>query len=378
MIEFKNVRKKYDNGFEALKNINLQCSEGEITALIGPSGCGKTTLMKLINRLHNPSSGVITIEGNDTSTIDPIELRRGIGYVIQHVGLFPHMNIGHNVATVPKLLKWDKERIKERVDELLDMVSLDPATYRDRFPSELSGGQQQRIGVIRALAVEPSIILMDEPFSALDPISREQLQDELIRLQRDIKKTIVFVTHDMDEALKIADKIALMKDGEIIQYGTPEEILRRPANDFVKEFIGQKRLEAYQDIPTVRQVMVNNPVTIYPHRGLAESLKRMEGKKVDSLIVVDDQDHLLGYVTVFDVLKQYDNEDVQVKDIMHAFNYTVESDALLPEAIQQMHELKTPYVPVVDESGLLEGLLTRGSIVGYIGNEQNGEIEGVM
>lgn len=378
MIEFKNVKKKYDNGYEALKNINLECSEGEITALIGPSGCGKTTLMKLINRLHNPSNGTITIEGKDTSTIDPIELRRGIGYVIQHVGLFPHMNIGHNVATVPKLLKWDKERIKERVDELLEMVSLDPETYRDRFPSELSGGQQQRIGVIRALAVEPSIILMDEPFSALDPISREQLQDELIRLQRDIKKTIVFVTHDMDEALKIADKIALMKDGEIVQYGTPEEILRRPANDFVKEFIGQKRLEAYQDIPTVRQVMVNNPVTIYPHRGLAESLKRMEGRKVDSLIVVDDQDHLLGYVTVFDVLKEYDNEDVKVKDIMHTFDHKVDSHTLLPEAIQQMHELKTPYLPVVDEAGVLEGLLTRGSIVGYIGNEYDGEIEGVM
>src|SRR5699024_9461925 len=181
---------------------------------------------------------------------------RRIGYVIQHVGLFPHMNIGRNIATVPKLLKWDKERIRKRVDELLEMVSLDPETYRERFPSELSGGQQQRIGVVRALAVEPSIILMDEPFSALDPISREQLQDELIRLQRDIKKTIVFVTHDMDEALKIADKIALMKDGEIVQYGSPEEILRRPANDFVKDFIGQKRLEAYQDIPTVRQVMV--------------------------------------------------------------------------------------------------------------------------
>jgi len=372
------VKKKYDNGFEALKNINLKCSEGEITALIGPSGCGKTTLMKLINRLHNPSAGTITIEGENTSTIDPIELRRRIGYVIQHVGLFPHMNIGRNIATVPKLLKWDKERIRKRVDELLEMVSLDPETYRERFPSELSGGQQQRIGVVRALAVEPSIILMDEPFSALDPISREQLQDELIRLQRDIKKTIVFVTHDMDEALKIADKIALMKDGEIVQYGSPEEILRRPANDFVKDFIGQKRLEAYQDIPTVRQVMVNNPVTIYPHRGLAESLKRMEAKKVDSLIVVDDRDHLLGYVTVFDVLKAYENEDVTIKDIMQTFNHKVDSHMLLPEAIQQIHELKTPYLPVVDEAGVLEGLLTRGSIVGYIGNEYDGEIEGVM
>ncbi|PAV29618.1 glycine/betaine ABC transporter ATP-binding protein [Virgibacillus profundi] len=378
MIELKNVKKEYDNGFVALKNINLHCNEGEITALIGPSGCGKTTLMKLINRLDNPTKGSVSIKGKDISKIDPVELRRSIGYVIQQIGLFPHMNIARNVGTVPKLLKWDKERIKNRVDELLELVSLDPEIYRERFPSELSGGQQQRIGVIRALAAEPSVILMDEPFSALDPISREQLQDELVRLQREIKKSIVFVTHDMDEALKIADRIVLMKSGEIVQHGTPEEILRHPANAFVEEFIGQKRLERFQDIPPVSQVMVKRPITVTPNRGLAESMRIMEDKKVDSLIVVDEMNHLLGYITVFDVVKAYSNEYALVKHIMHSFNTTVEPDTLLPDAIQLMTELQTPYLPVVKEKGILEGLLTRGSIVGFIGSAYPSIKEGAV
>lgn len=378
MIELKNVKKEYDNGFVALKNINLHCNEGEITALIGPSGCGKTTMMKLLNRLNSLTAGSVIINGKDISQVDPVELRRSVGYVIQHIGLFPHMNIARNIGTVPRLLKWDKERIRKRVDELLEMVSLDPDTYRERFPSELSGGQQQRIGVIRALAAEPSVILMDEPFSALDPISREQLQDELVRLQREIKKTIVFVTHDMDEALKIADKIVLMKSGEVVQQGTPEEILRHPANEFVEEFIGQKRLERFQGIPQVSQVMVKNPITVTPNRGLAESMKIMENKKVDSLVVVDDKNHLLGYVTVFDVVNAYSNEDAIIKHIMHPFDTTVNPDTMLPEAIQLMNELQTRYLPVVKETGFLEGLLTRGSIVGFIGSSYPSIKEGAV
>ncbi|SHG81643.1 ABC transporter ATP-binding protein [Ornithinibacillus halophilus] len=378
MIVLKDITKKYDNGFEALKNISLHCNEGEITALIGPSGCGKTTLMKLINRLNNPTSGSVFIKGKDISEIDPVELRRSIGYVIQQIGLFPHMNIAKNVGTVPKLLKWDKERIGKRVDELLNLVSLDPETYRNRLPSELSGGQQQRVGVIRALAADPSVILMDEPFSALDPISREQLQEELVRLQREIKKTIVFVTHDMDEALKIADKIVLMKSGEIVQHGTPEEILRHPANEFVEDFIGQKRLKRYQGIPPVSQVMVERPITVTPNRGLAESMRIMEDKKVDSIIVVDEKNHLLGYVTVFDIVKAYQNEDTKIKDIMHSFNTTVNPDTPLTEAIQLMNKLQVPYLPVLNEKGLLEGLLTRGSIVGYVGSEYHSIKEGVV
>lgn len=201
VIKLEHVNKRYDDGFQALKDINLEFRQGNLNVLIGPSGCGKTTTMKLINRLIQPSSGTITIGGKNIAEIDPVTLRRSIGYVIQNIGLFPHMTIAANVAVVPKLLKWDSKRTEKRIDELLELVGLDPDTYRSRYPSELSGGQQQRIGVIRALAGEPDIILMDEPFSALDPISREQLQDELVRLQQELKKTIIFVTHDMDEAI---------------------------------------------------------------------------------------------------------------------------------------------------------------------------------
>lgn len=366
MIKFKNIYKKYEGGNDVLKDINLTCEDGEITVLIGPSGCGKTTTMKLINRLINPTKGSIYIDEKDISKVDPVELRREIGYVIQHIGLFPHMTIARNVAVVPHLLKWNKTQIDNRVDELLELVGLDPEVYRDRYPSELSGGQQQRIGVIRALAVEPGTILMDEPFSALDPISREQLQEELIRLQKDIQKSIVFVTHDMDEALKIADKVVLMRDGEIVQHGSPEEILRRPANDFVKNFIGKKRLQQAMDMPAVSDVMMRKPATILPLRGLAVAMNMMEQRQVDSLVVVDDDNHVEGYVSIYDVSKEFDNETKQVKDIIQPFTHTTEPDALLSDAVHNLDESNSSYIPVVNMDNTLAGLLTRGSIVGHM------------
>jgi len=366
LIEFKNVYKRYKGGHDVLKNINLTCEQGEITVFIGPSGCGKTTTMKLINRLINPTKGQILINGKDTSELNAVELRRNIGYVIQNVGLFPHMNIARNVAVVPKLLKWDKEKINSRTDDLLRMVNLEPEQYRNRYPSELSGGQQQRIGVIRALAVEPEIILMDEPFSALDPISREQLQEELIQLQKDINKTIVFVTHDMDEALKIADKIVLMRDGQIVQEASPEEILRRPANDFVKDFIGKKRLQQVPDIPIVQDVMVKKPATIFASRGLATAMKMMEKRQVDSLVVVDDQNYIEGYVSIYDVTRAFDDEEKIVKDILQPFGQVLSPDDMITDAIQIMDKEGASYVPVVDDSNRLLGLLTRGSVVGHV------------
>lgn len=368
MIELKEVKKHYNDGSIALKNINLHCAEGEITVLIGPSGCGKTTTLKLLNRLINPSGGKIYINGKDTEDVNPVKLRREIGYVIQHIGLFPHMTISGNVAVVPKLLKWDKQRTHQRVDELLNLVGLTPATYSNRYPSELSGGQQQRIGVIRALAAEPSIILMDEPFSALDPISREQLQDELVHLQEDIQKTIVFVTHDMDEALKIADKIVLMKDGEVVQQGSPEDILRHPANDFVENFIGEKRLKQVQDIPSVQEVMIEKPITTSSGRGMAEAMKFMENKKVDTLIVIDRDKKLEGYISIFDVLGAFKDEEKHVKDILRPFDDTVAPDSLLTEAINRLNDNKSRYLPVVDDDNTLVGLITRGSIVGHMGD----------
>lgn len=242
MIRFENVTKRFPDGTEALKDISLVLPTNELTAIIGPSGCGKTTLMKMINKLEKPTEGSVFIDEKPINGMDEVQLRRSIGYVIQRIGLFPHMTISDNVALVPKLLDWTKDKKEERVRELLQLVGLDPEVYMERYPLELSGGQQQRVGVVRALAGDPNIVLMDEPFSALDPISREQLQDELRNLQQTINKTIVFVTHDMDEALKIADSVILMRDGQVEQVGTPQQLIDNPANEFVRSFIGIERI----------------------------------------------------------------------------------------------------------------------------------------
>lgn len=238
MIQFENVSKSYDGKINVVDSVNLTIKEGEFFVIIGPSGCGKTTTLKMINRLITLSEGTIRIKDKKISEYAIHELRWQIGYVLQQIALFPHMTIEENIAIVPELKKWKKDQVNERVTELLSMVELDPEKYRRRKPSELSGGQQQRIGVIRALAADPEIVLMDEPFSALDPISRVKLQDDLLNLQDTIKKTIVFVTHDIQEAMKLGDRICIMKDGKIEQLGTPEEITTSPATPFVKEFIG--------------------------------------------------------------------------------------------------------------------------------------------
>jgi osmoprotectant transport system ATP-binding protein len=240
MIRFENISKVYKDGTKAVNALDLTIEKGEFFVFIGPSGCGKTTTMKMINRLIDATAGSVYIDGKNVHDYDIHELRWNIGYVLQQIALFPHMTIEENIAIVPDLRKWDADKIRKRTDELLEMVGLEPDTYRTRKPSELSGGQQQRIGVIRALAADPDIILMDEPFSALDPISREKLQQDMIDLQKRIHKTIVFVTHDMQEALALGDRICVMKDGEVIQVDTPEAIVRDPANEFVKEFIGHR------------------------------------------------------------------------------------------------------------------------------------------
>jgi osmoprotectant transport system ATP-binding protein len=242
MIRFDKVTKQFPDGTEALKDISLILPARQLTAIIGPSGCGKTTLMKMVNKLENPTSGAVYIDEEPITGMDEVKLRRSIGYVIQRIGLFPHMTIKENVSLVPKLLDWPAVKTEQRAEELLKLVGLDPATFMERYPLELSGGQQQRVGVVRALAGDPNIVLMDEPFSALDPISREQLQDELRHLQQEIHKTIVFVTHDMDEALKIADTIVVMRDGRIEQIGSPQQLIDEPANEFVHNFIGAERI----------------------------------------------------------------------------------------------------------------------------------------
>lgn len=236
MIRFENVSKKYSNGNVAVNSLNLTVDEGEFFVIIGPSGCGKTTTLKMINRLIDLTQGTIFINNKKASEYNIHELRWNIGYVLQQIALFPHMTIEENIAIVPELKKWSKQKIYDRTTELLESVGLDPEKYRQRKPAELSGGEQQRVGVVRALAADPSIILMDEPFSALDPVSRKKLQQDIVKLQKKIKKTIVFVTHDMQEALALGDRICIMKDGEIIQCDTPDTIVEYPKNDFVKNF----------------------------------------------------------------------------------------------------------------------------------------------
>ncbi|MFB8373933.1 ABC transporter ATP-binding protein [Paenibacillus taichungensis] len=238
MIQFENVSKQYPDGTHALRQVNLNINKGELFVMIGPSGCGKTTMLKMINRLIERTDGTVRINERPIDEYNIHELRWNIGYVLQQIALFPHMTIAENIAVVPELRKWKSEQIKERVHTLLDMVGLKGTTYSDRKPAELSGGQQQRIGVLRALAADPEIVLMDEPFSALDPMSREKLQDDILDIQRQMKKTIVFVTHDIQEAMKLGDRICIMKDGQVLQVGTPEELIQQPANEFVREFVG--------------------------------------------------------------------------------------------------------------------------------------------
>ena len=254
LIKFENVNKIFPNGFKAIDNLNLEVKKGETLVLLGTSGSGKTTTMKLVNRLIEPTSGKIYINGEDISSYNPIKLRRKIGYAIQHIGLFPHMSIAENIAVVPKLLKWSQEEIDQRINELLNLVNLDPAEFRNRYPSQLSGGQKQRIGVIRALAADPNVILMDEPFGALDPITREQLQDEFLDLESEIKKTILFVTHDIFEAIKMGDRIVLLDEGKIQQCATPHELVENPKNKFVEQFLGQQRFQLSLYTKTLKKI----------------------------------------------------------------------------------------------------------------------------
>ena len=246
-IEFKNVSKTFQGaGYPAVNDVSLTVNEGEFVTILGSSGCGKTTLLKMVNRLYEPDSGSIILFGEDISTVDGVKVRRRIGYVIQQIGLFPHYTVADNIATVPKLLKWDKAKIDARVDELLNLVGLEPKEFRDRYPAQLSGGQQQRVGLARALAVDPKIMLMDEPFGAVDSITREKLQDELVRLHKETGKTFLFVTHDIEEAFKLGDRVIIMNEGTIRQFDTPEAIIRHPADPFVASLVNSaKAKEAF-------------------------------------------------------------------------------------------------------------------------------------
>lgn len=363
MVSFRSVSKHYRDNV-AVKNFDLEVEQGEFVVLIGPSGCGKTTTLKMVNRLIEPTKGDIFVNGKNIRDFDIAYLRRQIGYVIQQTGLFPNMNVEQNIDLVPRLLGWDADKRKARVRELLEMINMDPALYMPRFPNELSGGQQQRIGVLRALAAEPPLILMDEPFGACDPISREILQDELKSLQSRLHKTILFVTHDMDEALKLADRVVIMLQGEIVQADTPEQLLRYPANDFVASFVGKNRIN-HPALLNVDQVMLNNPVTTFPEVGLAECLNLMRMKKVDTLLIVDKQGRLVGGVEIEDVDREYRRVS-KVGEIANTDLPTVLESTLAKDAFDIMTNQKLKYLPVVNAENKLLGLVTRTSMVNAI------------
>ncbi|MCY7979479.1 choline ABC transporter ATP-binding protein OpuBA [Bacillus inaquosorum] len=373
MLTLENVSKTYKGGKKAVNNVNLKIAKGEFICFIGPSGCGKTTTMKMINRLIEPSAGKIFIDGENIMEQDPVELRRKIGYVIQQIGLFPHMTIQQNISLVPKLLKWPEQQRKERARELLKLVDMGPE-YLDRYPHELSGGQQQRIGVLRALAAEPPLILMDEPFGALDPITRDSLQEEFKKLQKTLHKTIVFVTHDMDEAIKLADRIVILKAGEIVQVGTPDDILRNPADEFVEEFIGKERLiqSSSPDVERVDQIMNTQPVTITADKTLSEAIQLMRQERVDSLLVVDDGHVLQGYVDV-EIIDQCRKKANLVGEVLHEDLYTVLGGTLLRDTVRKILKRGVKYVPVVDENQRLIGIVTRASLVDIVYDSLWGE-----
>jgi osmoprotectant transport system ATP-binding protein len=305
LIRLESVTKQFPNGHVAVRDLTLSVPEGDVCVLVGPSGCGKTTTLRMINRLIEPTSGKIFLEDEDVTHSDPVQLRRRMGYVIQQVGLFPHQTIAANVATVPRMLGWDRGRTKARVEELLDLVGLDPETYRSRYPAQLSGGQRQRVGVARALAADPPVLLMDEPFGAIDPVNRARLQDEFLRLQRELQKTIVFVTHDIDEAVKMGDRIAIFELGGVLaQYDIPAEVLGNPANAFVADFVGSDRGLKRLKVMPITPDLLEHPAGFDPEaasdRPGAPAPTRIElGRSLEealaAILLSDD-----GFVAVFE------------------------------------------------------------------------------
>lgn len=362
MITYDKVTKIFGAGagaITALDNVSFSIDKGEVVVFLGPSGCGKTTTLRLTNRLEALSSGSITVDGNDIESMDAVKLRQSMGYVIQEIGLFPNKTIAENIAVVPKLLGWSKADIEKRVDDLLNMVQLLPVdVYKDRYPAELSGGQQQRVGVARGLAADPDILLMDEPFGAIDPINRDQIQDEFLRVQAKLKKTIAFVSHDIHEAIKMGDKIALFNEGRLVQYDSPEVILTQPKNKFVADFVGADRALKVLGIMRVREAMNKSPKNIVQGSALApEVLNFMEDKSLRYAVVVH-KGKPLGYVS----RKDLKYEEGPVRELVEDFPAVVEDKTHLRVALSLMLMHDLILLCVVNESGDLEGTISYQNI----------------
>ena len=354
-LEFRNVTKRYAGQSEpAVEDLSLEVPAGEICVLVGPSGCGKTTAMRMVNRMIDITEGDILLDGESVKGQSPSDLRRDIGYAIQQIGLFPHLTVAGNIATVPRLLGWDKERIRRRVDELLELVSLDPAETRDRYPGQLSGGQRQRIGVARALAVDPPLMLMDEPFGAIDPINRERLQNEFLRLQREIRKTVVFVTHDIDEAIKIGDRIAVLKvGGHLAQYATPAELLMYPADRFVEDFVGADRALKRLALQRVGDIDLWMAPLVRTGESVAEARAKIAEADIDIPLLIDGDGKPKGWLSERALQGERVTEELRSPPAP-----IVELDDVLRDALADLIQSETQYGPVVDARGAVQGVLS--------------------
>ena len=367
MIHYNHVYKSFGRGTDAVnavEDVSFQIEKGKLVAFLGPSGCGKTTLLRLTNRLVPLTGGSIIINDQDIMAWNGVKLRQSIGYAIQEIGLFPNKNVYGNIAVVPRLLKWDEKQIKERVDELLLMLRLDPDAVKNRYPAELSGGQQQRIGVARCLAADPDILLMDEPFGAIDPINREEIQNEFLRVQEKLKKTIAFVTHDIHEAIKMGDRIAIFQAGKLIQYDTPEIILTRPANRYISEFVGSDRmlkvLSLLKAMDAMKKTYEN---VVQAEENTNEVLNRLMDSNIETLIVLDEGKPT-GHVDQ-DSLK---SADTKVKNVATPFSKIPFENESLRDVMSCMLVSKVRHLPVVDTQGVISGTISYSDIQRYIRN----------
>ncbi|MFD3907541.1 MULTISPECIES: ABC transporter ATP-binding protein [unclassified Streptomyces] len=350
MIRFEHVTKRYADGTTAVDDLSFEVAEGELVTLVGPSGCGKTTTMKMVNRLIEPTEGRIFLDGDDISTIDPVELRRRIGYVIQQVGLFPHKTVLENTATVPHLLGWKRGKGRERAAELLDLVGLDPSVYGDRYPEQLSGGQRQRVGVARALAADPPVLLMDEPFGAVDPVVREHLQNEFLKLQAQVRKTVLFVTHDIEEAVRLGDRIAVYGQGRIEQFDSPATVLGAPATPYVADFVGADRGLKRLSVTPVEESDLDQPPVVHLDDPLAAATGRLRAEGARWAVVLDGRDNLHGWIPA-----DAAGADATVKETVREHARRMEAwlplGAPLKQAFATMLQHDAGWIAVIDEEG---------------------------
>ena len=368
MIRLENLTKHFEvPGKEpviAANNVSMEVGKGEICIFLGPSGCGKTTALKMINKLIPKTSGKIYIDGKDTDNMDPIALRREIGYVIQQIGLFPNMTIEANICVVPDLLKMDKQQSRKKARELMEMVNLDPDIFLKRYPRELSGGQQQRIGVIRALAADPPVMLMDEPFGAIDPINREVIQDEFLKMNSELGKTVLFVSHDIDEAIKMGDKIAIFREGILEQCDTPDEILANPANRFVKDFVGADRALKRLKLIPVTEAMMPFRVVVKPDDTLDIAADKMRERKAHIAVMVGPRGRARGYITSEYLKGEHTGI---VSEHVSPIPGTIHEKDNLHDAVSQMYAHATNWMPVVDDNATYKGYITQQFIASLLG-----------